>query len=299
MNGDDEEQSVVGPVPAEKIPYEIVLENMALEVLEGEQVAFGWQAWAAGEDGFEPPEFGPWELDGRRVQGIFAEHRYDAVLIQRAYVEPGLQVSFSMDFRVEPGEHGYERERPAGMVVGVGLDPSGNDDPRAETVVWALRDLPYLQTVRASVTAVAPLDLVTVFVRSVAFIPGSGTAAGNGAAQVCSTRLCARESYCRTYLLLPPQASQLTWENAARVAFARKWTVGGSADDAGMASALLTQQNTRVIAIDPATWGNGGLTPGWYQNNYAPGVTYVQASSAQLGNVANFLAFIDGQLPNC
>lgn len=281
-----------GPRRAPKFPYDIQVQNIEMEVPPGANIAQGWEPWSATDDGFEKPELGALELNGRRVQGVIAEHRYDVAFRQQAQVEPGLGVTFRMQFRVDPGQHS-DRPRPQAMVVGVGIDPHGNSDPRGDTVQWALRDLAYSRVVTASVTATAQSEVITLFVRSIAFLPGSGTASGLGSTRVCYPDVCARDRYDRTYILLPPGASANMWGQAANAAALNRWTLGGSADDAGLASILLGKQNTRVIAVDPAGWPDGGLTGGWYDMNYSPGVTFVTAESWRLADPHAFVQFVD------
>ncbi len=265
-------------------PIELHIDNLELEVPEGETVARSWTAAWATDDDFTPPEYYARNWEGRRVQGIRAETRYDAWLWQRVAVQPGLAFTFTMNFQVEPSEHNRERVRPAGIVVGVGIDPTGNVEPRMETVQWALRDLKYSQLVTASVTAIAEADIATVFVRSVAFVPGSDTLAASGFGALCQT-VCARTLYPRTYVLLPPNAPPAVWEKAARAAQRNNWTVGGSADDAGLGTSLLSPRPT-VIAINAISWSNPqepqGLTANWFAQNYPPGVNFQTRSDNDL-----------------
>lgn len=276
--------------PKERVPNPLPVENIELYVPEGKGVAIGWSTWAAADDGFEPPKFDVAKLDDQRVQGIFADYRYDAALMQRVKAPPHVEVTFSMRFRVEP-DGATERTRPAGMVVGVGIDPYGGENPRGDGVQWALRDLEYSKTVEASVRATAQADVVTVFVRSVAFIPASNTATGLGAALACVAQLCGRVRYTRTYLLLPPGSSQPRWERAARTAVRNNWTVGGSADDAGLASALLYDPADLdpplpvVRAVNPIEWDPQRLNPlsaQWFLTNYPPGVNFIAMSENDL-----------------
>ena len=90
-----------------------------------------------------------------------------------------------------------------------------------------------------------------------------------------------REQYDRTYILLPPNVDK-NWARSAALATwdARRYTIGGSADDAGIGDL----DKRRVIAVNPEAWGDGddgrGLQ-GFYETHY-PGVTYrtVRAGSA-------------------
>jgi hypothetical protein len=62
-----------------------------------------------------------------------------------------------------------------------------------------------------------------------------------------------REQYARTYVLLPPGAG-LEWVEAIIESGAwerYRWTIGGSADDAGIGAL----EDKTVIAINPAAWG--------------------------------------------
>lgn len=170
--------------PTETIPYELPVKNISLEISPGSDIAEGWTPWAADDNDFAPPTFGPIEFEGRMVQGIFAEHRYDAALFQQVEAIPGLTATFVMSFAVNPS-HDIDLVRPQGMVVGVGIDPVGGTDPRSNDVQWALRDLKYGEIVQSSVTADVQGDRLTVFVRSIAFIPGSSTAAASGRADLC------------------------------------------------------------------------------------------------------------------
>ncbi len=61
-----------------------------------------------------------------------------------------------------------------------------------------------------------------------------------------------REQYTRKYVLMHPKANVLWTKAAISGSWDRRWTVGGSADDAGMGDL----ENKVVIAINPATWGD-------------------------------------------
>jgi hypothetical protein len=63
-----------------------------------------------------------------------------------------------------------------------------------------------------------------------------------------------REQYARTYVLLPPGAGR-AWVEAVLDSGAwddHRWTIGGSADDAGIGAL----EDKRVIAVNPAAWGD-------------------------------------------
>jgi len=78
-----------------------------------------------------------------------------------------------------------------------------------------------------------------------------------------------RESYARTYVLLPPQADAAWAIQVVRGCWdAHRFTVGGSADDAGIGTLDLR----RVIAVNPDGW-SGDLAA--FFEAYYPGVVYV------------------------
>lgn len=77
-----------------------------------------------------------------------------------------------------------------------------------------------------------------------------------------------RTSYRRVYVLLPPTATEKWIVAAARGSFAGRYTVGFSADDAGIGDL----EHRHVIAINPHHWP-GVLTAAWFTQNY-PGVTF-------------------------
>ena len=86
-----------------------------------------------------------------------------------------------------------------------------------------------------------------------------------------------RIDYERTYLLLPPLsevASATAWWAAACLsAFKANWTVGGSADDAGVGDLSYR----RVLAINPSLW-NGDLEA--FYAEWYPGTTYIPIVAA-------------------
>jgi len=78
-----------------------------------------------------------------------------------------------------------------------------------------------------------------------------------------------RVQYERTYVLLPPAADH-AWAGAVVEATwgSRRWTLGGSADDAGIGDL----DYRRVVAINPSGWA--GDLAAFYEEHY-PGVKYV------------------------
>jgi hypothetical protein len=74
-----------------------------------------------------------------------------------------------------------------------------------------------------------------------------------------------RESYRRTYVLLPQiqdTVERLNWRTAAAIGSSdRMWTIGHSADDAGVGP-----EEREIVAVNPGEW-NGGLKA-WYDAHY-------------------------------
>ncbi|MGC9082746.1 MAG: M23 family metallopeptidase [Anaerolineae bacterium] len=92
-----------------------------------------------------------------------------------------------------------------------------------------------------------------------------------------------RVPYERTYVLLPPQADR-TWAAAVVEATwdTRRFTVGGSADDAGIGDLDFR----RVIAVNPAAWG-GDLRA--FLERYYPGIVYVPVEAGTPEELAEVL----------
>ncbi len=93
-----------------------------------------------------------------------------------------------------------------------------------------------------------------------------------------------RIQYRRIYLLLP-QESQTEWIQSiisTDIWLKERWTVGFSADDAGIGN--LSER--LIIAINPDTWGANMLN--WYQENY-PGAIYHPMSFDTPNQLANYL----------
>lgn len=292
----DPGQEGPGPDPVQRIPYLLAAENLEMAMAGDDSFAPGWAGWVAEGNDFGEVEFVPVEVDGALRQGFFSDGRYDAGVWQTARVEAsGMLVNVAMDFLVIPDDS--EQERPRSLVVGLGIDPFGGTDGQSQSVQWALTDVLYNVPVRASVTAVAQSEEVTIFVRSTAFEPGSTTVVSNGIGSVCVASLCAREDYDRIYILLPPNATPNLWQQAAHVAANTRWTIGGSADDAGLGSRLLGQtvahKRPLVVCVDPNAWnsGNGPLSQAWYNIHY-PLTRFLSVSSADLANVQGFIQLV-------
>lgn len=83
-----------------------------------------------------------------------------------------------------------------------------------------------------------------------------------------------RAPYHRTYLLLPPTADGAWAEAAVAAVWDRhRFTVGGSADDAGIGDLDFR----RVVAVNPAEWGDDLRA---FFETYYPGVIYVPVDAS-------------------
>jgi hypothetical protein len=83
-----------------------------------------------------------------------------------------------------------------------------------------------------------------------------------------------RVAYARTYVLLPPAAGAV-WAQAVVAATweTNRFTIGGSADDAGIGDLDFR----RVVAVNPATWGDDLYA---FFEVYYPGTLYVPLAAA-------------------
>jgi hypothetical protein len=188
----------------------------------------------------------------------------------------------------------------------VGIDPRGGTDPFATTVVWGpgahiyngFHEVP-------AVEASAQSDSVTVFLRSRTLWPfkhndaywddaslvrvGESSPGPIEGPQDTAERGKPREQYERVYVLLPPGSNKewakavvdATWEE-------RGYTVGGSADDAGIGDL----DHRKVIAVNPQLWGPGADSSGlkgFFDTHY-PGLEYVPITASTPAELAQALA---------
>ena len=102
-----------------------------------------------------------------------------------------------------------------------------------------------------------------------------------------------RVQYERTYVLMPPNADIFWVESVLNATWdTYRYTVGGSADDAGIGN--LRQK--RVIAINPSAWPDGNLES-WFEMNYF-GLNYAQISAQSPSNLnSNFQDLNLGEIP--
>lgn len=98
-----------------------------------------------------------------------------------------------------------------------------------------------------------------------------------------------RLDYKRVYVLLPPTASEEWFVAAARGSFVGRYTVGFSADDAGLGEVA----ERIVISVNPHHWPET-LTITWYQHNY-PGTRFLPVVANKPEDLEAWLSeWIDG-----
>jgi len=176
-----------------------------------------------------------------------------------------------------------QQDARANFTFAVGIDPTGGTDPMADSVVWG--DAFHIYNgycKQLSVEAIAQADTVTVFLFSEvlwAFKHGDayfddaelsyvdGPTPGGCRAP--------RTDYPRSYVLLPPSHGIEWWQAAVAGGFQNRYTIGGSADDAGLGVDCLTHR--KVLAVNPDAWGDD--LQGFF-DTYYPGVEYTPLDAA-------------------
>ncbi len=176
----------------------------------------------------------------------------------------------------------------------LGIDPTGGESPFADTVKWGQPVYIYNKYAAIpSIGCIAESDIVTVFVKykalwkfkhndfyldnlTVTWIP-----------ELEPPRGIPRVQYARTYVLLPNDAG-LDWARAAVAGSwdLNRWTIGGSADDAGIGDL----DKRRVIAVNPHLWD--GLKD-FYRKHY-PGIFLVEVNVKTPMELTAALLELDG-----
>jgi len=175
----------------------------------------------------------------------------------------------------------------------VGIDPTGGTNPRASTVVWGRGVHIYNAYAQVPpVEAIAQSDIVTVFLRSKTLWPFKHNDAYwdtvllkaiDEAPPPVSGRGDPRIQYERTYVLLPPGAGREWAQAVAEATWARcRYTIGGSADDAGIGDLDVR----RVIAVNPEQWPGDLYT--FFMTHY-PGVEYIPVQATTVAELRSRL----------
>lgn len=218
-----------------------------VEVPQGATITFSIyaQAWSNHKDNLD--DF-PHPDDGRWSEGTLVGYG---------------EVELSED-EIPPLNGSPQNDANGNISFSVGIDPTGGVDPYAGTVVWG--DVLYSYNAHhrlPEVKAVAQSNIITVFVRSMTLWPFKHNDVYYDDAEFVVSDTpptppeCPGEpriDYERTYVLVSPEVEIESVEAMLDTAFQHRYTLGYSADDAGIGN-LSTK---RVIAIDPNGW-NGDL----------------------------------------
>lgn len=150
------------------------IEDLVLEF----RIADGWNPWFRQQSPEDPawrnrrPEYRPssYNYNGTAAQQFFTSFStHEAGLWQQVTnATPGETYRFSIAAYVwsSMGEDLFHSERPGGVALRVGIDPTGGGNPYAETVAWSLFSTFYDEWRVLSVDTVAQSNAVTVFVWS-------------------------------------------------------------------------------------------------------------------------------------
>jgi len=191
----------------------------------------------------------------------------------------------------------------------VGIDPWGQENPISPRIVWSAPLAIYNGYAELSVEVEAQADRVTAFLYSSArwafkhndayWDEASLEVAGYGPGPLpppipppqplppSPGRGQPRVQYARTYVLLPPGADS-AWAAAVVVSTwdMHRYTVGGSADDAGIGDL----KSRRVIAVNPDLWP--GDLAAFYREHYE-GVALAKVEAATPAELVEVLHAFD------
>ncbi|MDX1613123.1 MAG: hypothetical protein R3300_02365 [Candidatus Promineifilaceae bacterium] len=172
-------------------------------------------------------------------------------------------------------------EKLRNVTFWVGIDPQGGQDPLSDNVVWGSGA--HIYNVFAQVPpveATAEADTITVFTRAqsamaykhnrVYWDDARLSLVDNEEREHSEQRGQPRIQYERFYVLLPPGANA-EWAHAVIAATwdSHRYTVGGSADDAGIGDL----DSRIVLTVNPEAWGGSGVMREFFAEHY-PGVRY-------------------------
>jgi hypothetical protein len=95
-----------------------------------------------------------------------------------------------------------------------------------------------------------------------------------------------RNQYSRIYILLPPNATDPAWVEAVAEAtwHDRRFTIGASADDAGIGNL----HARLAVVVNPQSWGTTPPIDQWFAKNY-PGVAYISIKATTPAELATLL----------
>ena len=217
-------------------------------------------------------------LEGEHVFKVFSSVRAFGVRLMQVVngLEPGRRVVFEVPARV----HHHGDGSPGAAVWRIGIDHA--DGPWL-TFHEDFNDREYLTfgmdaTVADDGVMLVCIDLesralagIDFFIDNVRlrYLDDDPLPIPEPEPDPCDGWTVGREQYERTYVLMPPGCDD-QWPMAAMAATwnDERFTVGGSADDAGIGP-----EARRVIAVNDTLWHDGGL--GWWFELHYPGVEYV------------------------
>lgn len=200
-----------------------------------------------------------YRVDGTRVPGYLAAH------ILRTRAEPTLPLPVM-------------RPTPPPAV-----DPPPATDPAPPAAAPAPSSAPVpVSNPAPSSTPAASGDTATAPAPQPAPVPTPPSTSGRGQP---------REQYSRTYVLLPPTATDPAWvEAVADATWAdRRYTIGASSDDSGIGNL----HARLVIAVNPQGWGVTPSIDQWLARYY-PGASYM---SLRAGSPAELAALLKVNAP--
>lgn len=195
------------------------------------------------------------------------------------------------------------------MTLKIGIDPTGNTNPWAGSVVWGeaaeiydhFDDIPELKVVAqgSAVTVFIqsgvlwPFKHCDVYLDSTSLTAGAPQTPPDGAEGDVgdSDMLRPRVDYERTYLLLPGGLSEAWFMACSKAWHVKGFTVGSSADDAGIG----LKGYRRVLAINPELWPSDLRA---FFNEHYPGIQYKHISVDSPEQLADYLGEFIGEPGN-
>ncbi len=197
----------------------------------------------------------------------------------------GIEAFFSLEGGLDdkPGE-----SEISNFTFWVGIDPKGGRDPFAKEVAWGQGAHIYNKYAQVpAVEVTAQRDTITIFTRAKTRFPIKHNDAywddaslkiveEEGMPESLRGRGEPRIQYERFYVLLPPGADS-EWAQAIIEATwnEHRYTVGGSADDAGTGDL----DSRIVLAVNPDQWGGPKVLREFFKEHY-PGVRYRSVSAS-------------------
>jgi len=174
----------------------------------------------------------------------------------------------------------------------IGIDPTGGKDPDSENIIWCAPRHIYNKYAQLKVTTKAQAEKITIWIRGTSFWRFAhndfywdlmeytrGEDVEEPEDPVEGYFGAPRVQYERTYVLLPQNAALKTAKAVLENYFTQKYTIGYSADDAGIGA--LNTKGVIVVWEDEASWVKEDIEN--FFETYYPGTTvthfFVNSSS--------------------